>query len=222
MKVMKTLRKAFLVLEYLMEKGEAGVTEISQALNLSKNNVFRALITFEEHGLVEKDEETDKYKLSVNAVRLGYGYVQKNSFIKLSEAELKNLRFKLKETVNLAVLDDQGKYIVYVAHEESVRPVKVKPRIGKRYDLGSETASAKVLKRALLGEEGFITDYELSEEKELSGVACVVRDYMRRAIGAVEVLAPVYRLPPDKIKEEVEPLLKEAALNVSLKLGYLD
>ncbi len=217
---MKTLHKAFQVLEYLMEKGEAGVTEISQALNLSKNNVFRALITFEERGLVEKDEETEKYKLSVNAVRLGYGYVQKNPFIKLSEDTLKDLRFELGETVNLAVLDDNREYIVYVAQQESIRPVKVKMRLGKRFSLDSHTASARALRRAVEGEEGLVLDYEYAEEREISGVACVIRDFKKRPVGAVEVLAPVYRLPPEKLKGEVGEILYRHALELSLKLGY--
>jgi len=219
---MKTLEKAFMVLEYLMETGEAGVTEISQHLNLSKNNVFRALITFEEHGLVEKDEETEKYKLAVNAVRLGYGYIQKNPFIKLSEPVLKNLRFQLNETVNLAVLDDRKEYIVYVAEEETIKPVKVKSRLGKRFTLDSSTASAKALRKAVLGDEGFVFDYEYSTESELAGGACIVRDYMGKPIGAIEVLAPIYRLPLDKIEKELKPLLKEVALELSLKLGYWD
>lgn len=219
---MRTLEKAFKVLEYLMEKGEAGVTEISQKLNLSKNNVFRALITFEEHGLVEKDEETEKYKLSANAIRLGYGFTQKNSFIKLSEPVLKNLRFQLNETVNLAVLDDKREYIVYVAEEETIKPVKVKSRLGKRFTLDASTASAKALRRAVLGESGFIFDYEYSTETELSGGACIVRDYLGKPIGAIEVLAPIYRLSLDRLKNEIEPLLKEVALELSLKLGYWD
>ena len=219
---MKTLEKAFQVLEYIMEKGEAGVTEISQHLNLSKNNVFRALITFEEHGLVEKDEETEKYKLAVNALRLGYGFIQKNPFIKLSEPVLKNLKFQFGETVNLAVLDDMKKYIVYVAQEETIKPVKVKPRLGKRFGLDSYTASAKALKRAVQGEKGFVFDYEYDRERELSGASCVVRDYLGEPIGAIEIVAPIYRLSLEKIEKELKPVLKEVALELSLKLGYWD
>lgn len=219
---MKTLEKAFSVLEYLMEKGEAGVTEISEHLNLSKNNVFRALITFEEHGLVEKDPETEKYKLGVNSVRLGYGYIQKNPLIKLSEPVLKNLRFKLLETVNLTVLDDQKKYVVYVIEEETIKPVKVKSRLGMRFDLDAYTASAKALRKAVLGEKGFVFDYEYNTQTEIAGGACVVRDYRGRPIGAVEIIAPIYRMPFDRVEKEIKPTLQEVALELSLKLGYWD
>ncbi|NPB07165.1 MAG: IclR family transcriptional regulator [Aquificae bacterium] len=216
---MKTLEKAFRVLEYLMEKGGAGVTEISQALNLSKNNVFRALATFEEHGLVEKDEETDKYKLAVNAAKLGYGFMRHSRLIRLALPELKSLRFAVKETVNLALLDERRRSVVYVAHEESVRPVKVEPRAGKRFALEAETASARALKKALV-EGGPAVEYELSADGELSGVACAVVSGSGRPEGALEVLAPSYRLPPDKIKKEVEPLLRRVALTLSKELGY--
>lgn len=219
---MKTLEKAFQVLEYIMEKGEAGVTEISQVLNLSKNNVFRALVTFEEHGIVEKDEETEKYRLAVNAVRLGYGYVVKNPFIKISEPVLKNLRFQLNETVNLAVIDDKHEFVIYVAEEETIKPVKVKSRLGKRFSINDSTAAVKALRRAVNGESGFVFDYEYDRERELSGAACIVRDYMGRPIGAIEILAPIYRLPLEKIDKEIKPVLKDVALELSLKLGYWD
>jgi len=220
--LMKALHKTLDVLDLLMEKGIAGVTEISNELNLNKNNVFRILITLEEHRLVEKEEETEKYKLSTGCVVLGYGFIHKHPLTKLSIPVLKGLRFRLGESVNLAMLDDKQQFIIYVASEETIKPVKVKPRIGRRYGINSGVSSAKAIKRALKGEAGFVFDYEHDEKKGISGGACVVRDYRGRPIAAVEVLAPMYRMPLKKIEEEVKPLLEDAALDISLKLGYWD
>ncbi|NPA41150.1 MAG: IclR family transcriptional regulator [Aquificae bacterium] len=219
---MKALEKTLDVLDFLMERGIAGVTEISNELNLNKNNVFRILVTLEEHKLVEKEEETEKYKLSTGCVVLGYGFIHKHPLTKLSIPILKNLRFKLGETINLAMLDDKQQFVIYIASEETIKPVKVKPRIGRRYGINSPVSSAKAIKKALRGEAGFVFDHEYDDKNGVSGGACVIRDYKGRPIAAVEVLAPLYRMPLSKIESDIKPLLEEAALDISLTLGYWD
>jgi len=219
---MRALEKTLEVLDYLMERGSAGVTEISNELSLNKNNVFRILMTLEDHRLVEKEEETEKYRLSVACLMLGYSFAQKNPFMKLSIPVLKGLRFKLGESVNLTMLDDKQQFVIYVASEDTIKPVKVKSRLGRRYSINSSVCSAKAIKRALRGEGGFVFDYELDETVGVSGGACVIRDYKGRPIGTVEVIAPLYRMPTAKVEEEVKPLLEDAALEISLKLGYWD
>ncbi len=215
---MKALDKALDVLEYLMKKGVAGVTEISNELNLNKNNVFRILATFEEHRLIEK--ETDKYKLSVGCVVLGYGFLHKHPLTRLSVPVLKTLKFKFGETVNLAILDEKKRYVIYVASEETIKPVKVKSRLGRRYSINSSVSSSKAIKKALKGEDGLVFDYEYDEKSGISGGACVIRDYKGRPVGAVELIAPLYRLPLKAIEEKVRPLLEDGALDISLKLGF--
>ncbi len=219
---MRSLEKTLDVLDLLMEKGTAGVTEISRELGLNKNNVFRILVTLEEHGLVEKEEETDKYKLSVGSVALGYGFIQKHPLTKLSIPVLKSLRFRLGETVNLAMLEEKQQYVIYVASEETIKPVKIKSRLGRRFSINSKVSSAKAIKKGLMGEPGFVFALEVDEKVGTAGGACVIRDYKGRPIGAVEVLAPSYRLPPDLIEKEIKPLLEDSALDISLKLGYWD
>ena len=219
---MRSLEKTLDVLDLLMAKGTAGVTEISRELGLNKNNVFRILVTLEEHGLVEKEEETDKYKLSVGSVALGYGFIQKHPLTKLSIPVLKSLRFRLGETVNLAMLEEKQQYVIYVASEETIKPVKIKSRLGRRFSINSKVSSAKAIKKGLMGEPGFVFALEVDEKVGTAGGACVIRDYKGRPIGAVEVLAPSYRLPPDLIEKEIKPLLEDSALDISLKLGYWD
>ena len=217
---MKALYKALDVLDLLMDKGVAGVTEISKDLNLNKNNVFRILVTLEEHGLVEKDEDTEKYKLSTGCIDLGYGFTRESPLISTALPSIKTLKFKLGESINLAMLDRRGEFIVYVASEETIKPVKVKSREGRRFGLDSSTSSAKALRRSLKGEEGIVFASEYDEDHAISGGACVIRDHRGDPVGSVEVLAPMYRMPMEKIETEVKPLLEETALDISRGLGY--
>lgn len=219
---MRSLDKTLDVLDILMERGSAGVTEISRELGLNKNNVFRILVTLEEHKLVEKEEETEKYRLSTGSVALGYGFIQKHPLTKLSIPVLKSLRFKLGETVNLAMLGEKQQYVIYVASEETIKPVKIKSRLGRRFRINSKLSSARAIKRALMGEPGFVFATEKDEKVGISGGACTIRDYRGRPIGAVEVLAPLYRMPVEMVEKEIKPLLEDSALDISLKLGYWD
>jgi len=132
------------------------------------------------------------------------------------------LRFKLGESINLAMLDEKQQFIIYVASEETIKPVKVKPRVGRRFGINSGVSSAKAIRKALRGESGFVFDHEYDRDNGISGGACVIRDYKGRPIGAVEVLAPMYRMSMDKIEEVIKPMLEDSALDISLKLGYWD
>ena len=219
---MRSIEKALSVIEFMMEKGQCGVTEISTSLNLNKNNVFRILITLEKHKIVEKDELTDRYHLSTGAVVLGYGFIQKHPLVKLSSPLLKTLRIEINETVNLCMLDDTQDYITYVAQEETLKSVRVKSRLGKRFSIKENLSSAKALKRALEGEGGFVYDYEYDTETGVAGASCVIRDYKGRPLGAVEVIAPLYRLSLESIKGDLKKTLENYALDISLKLGYWD
>ncbi len=219
---MRSIEKALDVIEFMMEKGVCGVTEISTALKLNKNNVFRILITLEKHKIVEKDESTDRYRLSTGAVVLGYGFIQKHPLVKLSSPLLKTLRIELNETVNLSMLDDRKDFITYVAQEETLKAVRVKSRLGRRFSLKEDISSAKAIRRALEGEKGFVFDYEYNRDTGVAGGACVIRDYKGRPMGAVEVIAPIYRLSLDSIRGELRKSLENYALDISLKMGYWD
>ncbi len=219
---MRSIEKALDVVEFLIERGESGVTEISTSLNLNKNNVFRILITLEKHKIVEKDEATERYRLSTGAVVLGYGFIQKHPLVKLSSPLLKTLRIELNETVNLAMLDDTRDYITYVAEEETLKSVRVKSRLGKRFSINENISSARALKKAVVGESGFVFDYEYNQDTGVAGASCVIRDYKGMPMGAVEVIAPLYRFPLEFIKGELRKILENYALDISLKLGYWD
>lgn len=55
------------------------------------------------------------------------------------------------------------------------------------------------------------------------GVRCVgapIRDYTRRIIGAVSLSGPSMRFTDERLDKELIPLVKKAADEISMKLGF--
>ena len=70
-----------------------------------------------------------------------------------------------------------------------------------------------------IAQAGFAVDHEECEP----GVRCVaapVRDFTGRVVGALVISGPNVRLPDDRIDDELAPLVKQSAGELSARLGY--
>ena len=66
---------------------------------------------------------------------------------------------------------------------------------------------------------GFALDNEEYEE-EVYCVACPVWDYTNSVVAGITISGPTLRMSEERIKESLIPILKQAALEVSHRLGY--
>ena len=65
--------------------------------------------------------------------------------------------------------------------------------------------------------------YAIDDEELDIGVRCVaapIRDYTHRVVGAVSISGPSMRLSMERIDRELIPLVKRAAEDISMKLGF--
>src|SRR2546422_10885521 len=70
----QSVARAVRILELLAEgPEELGVTELGRRLGVHKATASRLLATLAEHGLVERNPVTDKYRLGFGVVRLAAG-----------------------------------------------------------------------------------------------------------------------------------------------------
>jgi DNA-binding IclR family transcriptional regulator len=73
----KSLSKAFRILVCLAQNGpELGVIELSQKLTLNKTTVYRLLTAMERFGVIEQNQENEKYRLGLRLFELGNSAVQ--------------------------------------------------------------------------------------------------------------------------------------------------
>ena len=70
--MIESIDRALAVLQlFLKEERPLSVTRISKVMELHKSTVNRTLETLEHRGFIQKDEETGKYWLGLQAYALG-------------------------------------------------------------------------------------------------------------------------------------------------------
>ena len=229
---------------------ELGVTELSTQLNLPKNNVFRLLATLQSRGYIEQNQQTGSYRLGIKVFELGETFRKRMGLLHQAHEVLKKVESKCNESVYLAVLQDGMVVYVDLAETSlSVRIVpklggRVPPyctavgkvllayepreeveRIIDKIGLVAFTPNTIVDKQALfkhldeVAKQGYSIDNE-ELEPEVKCVGAPVRDYTRRVVAGVCVSGPIQRMSQDRIEKELVPLLKEAAREISARLGY--
>jgi DNA-binding IclR family transcriptional regulator len=243
----KTIQKAFRLLEVLADKQPAKPSTLVQELRLPRSNIYRLLATLQEMGYVEKDSGS-RYRLGFKMFAIGNTVREVNQLSEIARPYMGRLAEISQENVNLAIMYDQR--VLYIDKIESQHYLKLDQPIGKTDPLHC-TALGKVLLSSLddLELEVFlksknlvpftkntITDPEVLEGvirnvrkqgyaidlEELSeGIYCIgapIRDHTNGVVAAISISGPTVRLTKQKIEELKAPLI-EATLEVSKKMG---
>ncbi len=228
-----------------------GVTELSKALNLHKSTVHRLLTTLMVRKYVEQDSESGKYRLSVKLFELGNAVLSKLNMRAHALPYLRELRERCRETVQLAIVDQNE--VLYIDVLESPEKIGVKAQIGERAPLYC-TASGKAWLAGLPDERFYevmrgmemksrtpatlTTLDQLKEQisvaKELGvardngeydpdmrGVAGAIKNYRGRVIACISVAVPASRFS-DQSFNELAKSVKDTADKISYSVGYTD
>ncbi len=155
----QSLERAIAILNsFSMVQPERGVGELSRELQLHKSTVSRLMAALERGGLLDRDPDTQRYRLGIHILVLA---AQVAGFLDLQEVArpfLKALSVEFRESVNLVVLDlpspGSGQSAQVVNVEQFVplaRQVKDIGRVGRRMS-SHATAAGKVLLASLAAE----------------------------------------------------------------------
>jgi IclR family KDG regulon transcriptional repressor len=244
----QSVQRALAILRYFTkEDAELGVTHISKQLDLHKSTVSRLLSTLEQEGFVEKNPETEKYRLGLQLVTLAGIVLEQVDLREVATPYLSKLAELTQETVNMVVLS--GNECMNIDGAASPRPIRYVGRIGRRTPCHC-TAAGKVLLAYLspeiqqqilpdpltrytektivavdtlaqdlakIRQQGYAITHE-EHEADLSAVAAPIFDHTEQIIAAVTVSGPTYRIGPGEIEALVEPVLN-IAHEISTKLG---
>lgn len=232
------------------EVDELGVTELSKRLDLHKNNVFRLLATLESRHYIEQNRVTGNYRLGLKTLELGQNFIKQMGLLRQARPVLEQLVRECNETTYVAILKDfQIVYLDVVETDMTVRVVPRvgaqlpayctaagKVQIAnmsdeelakflpakelKRYTPNTVT-DRDVLKKQL--KKIVEQDYAIDDEELDMGVRCIgapIRDYTRRIVGAISISGPSMRLTDERMEKELIPKVRQAAEEISSKLGY--
>ena len=243
----QSVDRALTILEVLARVGEAGVTDIATELGVHKSTAFRLVTTLESHRLVEQTADRGKYRLGVGVLRLAGATTARLDLVQEARPVSRQLAADTGETVNIAVLSESSAlYLDQVAGSSALQPHNW---VGQHIPLHA-TSNGKVLLSGLddaaldevlggLSRSTAMTITRKSQLREevklvreqgyavavdelevgLTAVAAPIRNAHGDVIASMSVSGPTFRLPTERV-EEVLPMLVEAALEVSHRLGW--
>ena len=247
----QSVGRAVSILELLADsQGELGVTELGRRLGVHKATASRLVATLAEHGLVERNPVTDKYRLGFGLIHLAGSAMAGMDLAREARPVLEELAERTEETVNLAVLDGDG--VLNVDQITSPRTVASQSWIGRRTPWHC-TSSGKVLVaflpedelaqllaaalerhsrktvtdperlRAILAEaqtRGYAQTIEELEDG-LNAVAAPIRRADGHVIAAVSVAGPAFRMRPADLPRIARTVV-DATGTISRRLGYVE
>jgi DNA-binding IclR family transcriptional regulator len=244
-----TLDRGLAILEFLAERGECSVGEISDSLGLSRSTAYRLVDALRERGFVSSVSGSTEIRLGMKAVEIGMAAVSRVDIFKLAPPVMRQLADTGFGTVFLAVPD--GDSVVYIAKEEGPQALNLSARLGSRRPLYS-TALGKAYMSALDVDEqdslvrrlelskltaNTITDpgrlkaeldltrrrgYAVDNVENEEGVACVaapVLDFRGFPIASISIAGQADQILPQK--QKLGPLVIGTALTLSRQLGYV-
>ena len=237
-RTLKSVENMFCILEKLKRVDGAGLSELSDMVDMSHSSVYHYLMTLQERGYVVKRDK--QYYLGVRLFSLG-GYTRKQQEL-YSEAreKINDLAEQTSETARL-VIEHQGHCItLYQASEaETTTPNTYAGFASKPHS----TSAGKAILAALSPEraaelldyhemdrrtDNTITDrdrlygeletvrsqgYAIDDEECFEGWFCVADSITTpdgTVLGAISVSAPVHRIDPEEFTDETVPLLNNA------------
>lgn len=241
-------RVADILLLFLEEQDELGVTDIARSLDISKAVVYRVLQSMVGRGLLEQEPTNRTYRLGPSAAAIGARALRENDLRIIAEPILQALRDQTGETTTLS--RRMGSDRVYIAQYPSPQEIKMLIEIGRRFPLHAGSSSKAILSQLDPDEQHAIVagaleqltpqtvidrgelsieleqvraqGYSISRGERQPGagaVAAPVFDYSGHVIGSISVCGPAQRFDA-KTVDQLVPLVTSAAAAISHGMGW--
>ncbi|WP_224270986.1 IclR family transcriptional regulator [Haloprofundus salinisoli] len=224
----KAVQTALQIVDFLQEESPVGVTEISNAVGVTKGTVHCHLATLRQQGYVVKEKE--KYKLGLRFVDVGQRVRDQNPIYHLAKDEVNNLADSTGEVALFTVEEEYKGICLHTARGEQA--VRTELRVGHRNDLYHTAVGKAILAHKPVDEvdefldtvdfeqitDRTITDKErlLDELQEvrqnglaynhgetipgLVGVGAPIRSQSGDVYGAISVIGPTSRMDDEHIE----------------------
>ncbi|MCD6305795.1 MAG: IclR family transcriptional regulator [Deltaproteobacteria bacterium] len=245
-----SLEKAIRILSLFdSETPEVSAQEISERLNTPLSTTYNYLKVFVRNEILTKDPHTSKFRLGLKLFKLGILASENISLLEIARPYLESIAGRCQETVALTVIDGlevlcvdtiessrpvryiikrggklplhagaPGKALLAFTDRVSLRDVLEREGPAKADEDASRRTEALTRELASIRSKG----YSESHSEVVPGftaLAVPIRDHTGRAIASLSIIGFAQSLE----KEDQQPLihmLKEAATEISAKLGY--
>ncbi len=224
----KSLQKALRILVYMGEQApEAGVTQLASELGLTKATVHRLLNTMERFELIERNAESERYRLGLKLQQLGNKAVESRSLRSEAHRLLLEMSRRSRESVSLAVPTPGG--VICLDRLDSPHTIiNVCTPVGAKFPAHC-TAAGKAILAYMLDEEineivkrngqRQYTQFTITQLSD--GVAAPVLSAHERVIAALGIAGPTLRFRGKELVQKVN-LVTEIAARLAMGLGRLE
>lgn len=247
-KTIQSVENAFRILDELLIRNRATVTELASAVGLSKGTVHHYLTTLRNEDIVEQTD--GKYQLGLRSLSYGGTARERETVFRIGKAGVDRLAETTGETARLVVERDGYGITLYQATSNDRGEIRT--HLGTQEDLHSTAAGKAMLSvmdddrieaiversrlsrhtqntivdRATLREE--IADIRsngiaFDNEEQFDGVRCVATALATDAdelLGAISVNGPIERIDDKTFHEEIPQALQNVAGVIEINTAY--
>ena len=240
---------ALSILETLGSVHEVSLTELARKVGLGKSSVFRQLMTLARRGYVEKNPQSERYRLTYRLFAVASPAADRFGLREAAHPVMERLAHRCGETVNLGVLD--GTRVLNLHKVESRHLLRLHLEVGGGAPAHA-TALGKVLLAALepaevvrrlqgrrldrltprtIGDRRSLRTalakireqgFAIDDEECSLGLRCVaapIIDHRGSVAAALSISAPSQRLP-GRALSQLAASVRLAAREVSGRLGF--
>jgi IclR family transcriptional regulator, KDG regulon repressor len=233
---------------FLESKDPLSLAELTTRTGLTKNKVFRILMTLEECQLVER-LGSSVYSLHVRFLEFGLHVSRGLNVVEVSAPVLEWLVTETDDSAFISIVD--GKEALCVASRESENRIRMAAEVGRRLPLYAGATPTVLFafmpeekRQAILDEIQLVplTSQTITDRDQLArhlerirnqgyvvtpedltegarGVAAPIRDFTGQVIASISVAGVASRFTEERVNRYVE-LILEASSQISRKLGY--
>lgn len=246
----KSVAKAFLIMEELDRSGELSIGDLSERLRMDKATVHRLVNTVKASGFVVQNPDNKKYSNSLKLLAMGNRVMGKHGVKQIARPYMEELSEKTGETVNLGSIVDNR--IIYIDKLVSSSTIKVDLGVGVTVPIYCSGMGKAILAftpepqlEGILGSvslerytAGTITDkarlleefakirrdgFAVDDEEYIEGLVCFgapIFDFDGDPVAAVSISCPKYRYDPGEHLKIYTGMVAQAGRNISKMMGY--
>lgn len=138
--------KVFAVLESLAENRRATLAELAALAMTSKATAHRLLNTMIDLGYVEKDDDSERYGLTLKLFSLGARSIRDRSdLLWAADRVMAKLSRLTGESINMGIMDNTEERVVYTHKYDSHYNLSMQSTLGKRNPLHSTSLGKALL-----------------------------------------------------------------------------
>lgn len=244
----RSVDRAFDILEAIRDRGEVRVTDLAADLNVSKSTVHNHLNTMADRGFVIAED--GRYRLGLRFLSFPDAVQKSHGLYQASKDEVDALVEQTGERSQVLVEEDGSG--VYIYQQIDDRAITTNSRVGTRVKLHS-TAIGKALvayqpaekverilegieftretENTITSEEEFRQELErvrndgvaFDDEEGIEGMRCVaapIRNDQDTSVGAISVSGPCTRIQGERFEETLPTEVKRAAQAIEINYRF--